>query len=117
MPTPPGLAAAELATQMLPHNTLAWQNYAVALNGLSRFEEALAAYDRSLTLDSTNAATYNNRGNALLNLGRFEEALAVCDRALTLNPPTPPSTTTGGTRFSTWAGSRKRWPPMTGPHL
>jgi tetratricopeptide (TPR) repeat protein len=85
VPAAPGLAAAKLATQMLPGRPSPWQHYAAALASLGRFEEALAAYDQALTLDPDDATVQNNRGTALASLGRFEEALAAYDQAVTLD--------------------------------
>ena len=48
--------------------------------------EALAAYDRVVSLDATIAAAHNNRGLVLEQLGRPAEALASYDRAIALAP-------------------------------
>ena len=53
---------------------------------LKRFEEALASYDRALTLRRDYLEALVNRGIALHHLKRFDEALASYDRALTLRP-------------------------------
>lgn len=56
------------------------------LQDAGRNEEALAAYDRALQLDSTSVAAYSNRGNVLGELGRTEEALNAQERAIQLDP-------------------------------
>lgn len=48
--------------------------------------EAVALYDRALTVRPDSFEAHNNRGTALRELNRFEEALASYDRALTLKP-------------------------------
>ena len=53
---------------------------------LKRHDEALASYDRALTLRPDYAEAHYNRGNALEELKRHDEALASYDRALTLRP-------------------------------
>jgi tetratricopeptide (TPR) repeat protein len=53
---------------------------------LRRHSEALASYDRALSLRSDNAEPHNNRGNVLRGLKRFDEALASYDKALALKP-------------------------------
>ena len=53
---------------------------------LKRLEEALASYDRALTVRPDYAEALYNRGNTLHELKRFEEALASYDRALTVRP-------------------------------
>ena len=59
---------------------------AITLHELKRFEEALASYDRALTVRPDFAEALSNRGNTLHELKRFEEALASYDRALTVRP-------------------------------
>jgi Tfp pilus assembly protein PilF len=56
------------------------------LQELKRFDEALASYDRALTLRPNDARTLNNRGNTLKALKRLDEALTSYDRALSLRP-------------------------------
>jgi tetratricopeptide (TPR) repeat protein len=53
---------------------------------LTRFAEALEAYDFGLQLAPDNAIGHVNRGTALLELGRPEDARACCARALALDP-------------------------------
>jgi protein O-GlcNAc transferase len=59
------------------------------LKELKRFEEALASYDRALTVRPDYAEALFNRGGTLHELKRFEEALASYDRALAANEDTP----------------------------
>jgi tetratricopeptide (TPR) repeat protein len=42
-----------------------------ALNRLGRYEDALAAYDQAIRLDSSIVIPHNGRGNALHGLGRW----------------------------------------------
>ena len=58
----------------------------VTLHELRRFDEALASYDRALTLQPNEADVLNNRGLALDKLKRHDEALASCSRAIGLRP-------------------------------
>jgi tetratricopeptide (TPR) repeat protein len=51
-----------------------------------KYQEALAAYNLSLELDSDDPATLCNRGTTYGELGRHEEALADYNRSLELNP-------------------------------
>jgi tetratricopeptide (TPR) repeat protein len=84
--TAAGLAAAQLATEMLADNAGAWHLYAVALDNMSRYDEALAAYNRALDIDPDNASMVNNRVMTLREMGRLDEALAANDLALELSP-------------------------------
>ena len=57
--------------------------------GEDEAEEALAAYDAALAINSDLFEAHHNRGNALANLGRHAEALAAYDAALALSPDDP----------------------------
>jgi tetratricopeptide (TPR) repeat protein len=48
---------------------------------LERYEEALAAYDRSLELDPDDATAHNARGRVLWDLERYEDAYGAFDRS------------------------------------
>ena len=54
------------------------------LQELGRTEEALASYDKAISLNPNSAETYSNRGVVLQELGRTEEALASYDKAISL---------------------------------
>ena len=47
-------------------------NHATVLLELKRFDEALAGFDRLLSLDPNSAVAWNNRGNTLAAMGRLE---------------------------------------------
>lgn len=57
-----------------------------ALNGLGRWELALAGYDRAVELKPDYANAYCNRGTVLERLRRWEDAVSSYDRTLALNP-------------------------------
>ena len=63
-----------------------WGNKGVSLNSLSRYEEAIQCFDKSLELDPRFGAAWNNKGNSLGSLGRHEEAIHCYDKALELDP-------------------------------
>src|SRR6266702_724621 len=65
-----------------------WLKEGDNLHALKRYEEALAAYEQAIRLDSNNAYAYINKGIILRNLKRYEEALAAYDLAIHLNPNT-----------------------------
>ena len=62
---------------------------AITLHELKRYDEALASYDRALSLRPDYAEALNNRGNALQELKRLDEALASYDRALSCGRTMP----------------------------
>lgn len=63
-----------------------WDGQGCALCEAERFQEAIAAFDQSIALDSNYYKAWNNRGNALCGLKRYAEALASYDRAIALRP-------------------------------
>jgi tetratricopeptide (TPR) repeat protein len=72
-------------TARQPGHAEAWYNQGVALAGLNRHREAVAAFDRTLGL-RPNAAAWTNRGVSLKALDRTEEALESFGQALALEP-------------------------------
>jgi predicted O-linked N-acetylglucosamine transferase (SPINDLY family) len=81
-----GLGAADQSIQLKPDYAEGWSNRGNALQGLRRYEEALASHERALELKPDYAEAWGNRGNDLQNLRRYEEALASHERALELKP-------------------------------
>jgi tetratricopeptide (TPR) repeat protein len=76
--------AVDLIGRAIAHNqrsALYYSNHGLALAGLQRFEEAIASYDRALSLRPGGEALFN-RGVALQVLGRFAQALESYDRLL-----------------------------------
>lgn len=72
-----------------PHGYAAWNELGNALAAVdlhARSDEALACYQRAITLTPNSAETFYNRGVLLASLGRNGEALASYDRALALRP-------------------------------
>lgn len=64
----------------------AWKGKGDALMRLSRYEGALAAYDRALQLKPEQRQNLNNIGKILYQLGRLPEALATHETAIELDP-------------------------------
>lgn len=61
-----------------------WLEYSQQLSNTIRYTEALAACERSLALDDTNAETWYVRGTCRATLGQYEPALQDFEHALTL---------------------------------
>lgn len=78
-PTPQPVTGSDL-------DAMQWDNKGVSLDNLGHHAEAVACYDRALTLNSRLEQAWSNKGAALVRLERHEEAIACFDRALALNP-------------------------------
>ena len=65
---------------------MAWYNKGNALGRLSKHQEAIACYDRSLEINPGDAETWYNKGNTLVRLSKHQEAMACYDKTLELNP-------------------------------
>ncbi|MGH6800374.1 MAG: tetratricopeptide repeat protein, partial [Methylocella sp.] len=65
----------------------------IALQGLGRPQDALAAYDAALALDPSYYEVSCNRGNILHELGQLEDALAACAYTLKIRPGFLPALT------------------------
>lgn len=64
--------------------------YAYMLWQQDRIDECIAAYERSLSLDKTNATAMNGLGFVLTSLGRdLTRALTLCQRSLEASPENP----------------------------
>ncbi|MGD1851828.1 MAG: tetratricopeptide repeat protein, partial [Cyanophyceae cyanobacterium] len=63
-----------------------WYARGNALDELGRYEEAIAAYERTLEADPKFYAAWGNRGYCLDRLGRYRGAIASFDQALRLKP-------------------------------
>lgn len=69
----------------IPHESLAWNNLALALVGLGRHDQAAAALRHSLDLDAAQPATWTSFATALLQSGHTDEAEAACVQAIALD--------------------------------
>lgn len=63
-----------------------WDGQGCAFCEAERFEDAIAAFDQAIALDSHFCRAWNNRGNALCGLKRYSDALAAYEKAIALQP-------------------------------
>lgn len=75
-----------LALGGVRRNQEIYRNLGLARLHLGENREAVAAYNRLLTLKPDDAEAYNNRGLAKVHLGRYEEAIADFKHTLELSP-------------------------------
>ena len=71
---------------MRPDYAEALYNRGNTLHELKRFEEALASYDRALTVRPDYAQAQNKLGMTLVELGHLSEARAALEQAVELAP-------------------------------
>ena len=64
----------------------AWLGHGNVFADLKRYDEALAAYDRALSIKPDLAEAWLGRGKVFADLRRYDEGFAAFDRALSLKP-------------------------------
>ncbi|MCU0532859.1 MAG: tetratricopeptide repeat protein [Hydrococcus sp. Prado102] len=78
------LESCKTATIIEPKAIYAWNCQGEALHNLKRYDEAIAAFDKGMALDSHNPVFSINKTESLLKLGNINEALDAIDRAIEL---------------------------------
>jgi predicted O-linked N-acetylglucosamine transferase (SPINDLY family) len=76
----------EAALKLDNRSADAHSNHGNALSALGMHGQALASYDRAITLKRDHVNALANRGLALVRLGKYREALASCEAALAIAP-------------------------------
>jgi tetratricopeptide (TPR) repeat protein len=74
------------AAQVTAKNYVAFSNHGQALFKQGRIDEAIAEYEKAITLDSTLDAARLGLGEALVQKGRFDDAIAQFAKVLELDP-------------------------------
>lgn len=64
-----------------------WYNKGFVEDMTGNYADAVAFYDKSLSMDPYNVAVWFNRGSCLASLDRHSEAVASYDQALAIIPP------------------------------
>ena len=63
-----------------------WNDRGNTLMFLRKYEDAVTAYDRAISLNPTNYQAWYGKGTALAKLGNVDDALQAYDQVLTLHP-------------------------------
>jgi tetratricopeptide (TPR) repeat protein len=82
-------AAADIYNLILvefPDHAEAYNHRGIALQEMKRYNDALADYERAITVRPSYADAHLNRGNVLLALRRFDEALASYNSLIDFEP-------------------------------
>jgi tetratricopeptide (TPR) repeat protein len=64
----------------------AWSWRGNSLHNLGKYEEAIASYERAISIKPDREEVWSWRGNSLHNLGKYEEAIASYERAISIKP-------------------------------
>jgi predicted O-linked N-acetylglucosamine transferase (SPINDLY family) len=80
------LPVLQTAARLLPDDAQAHSNLGAALRLAGRLDEARAAFQRSLAINSGSAAVHSNMGNVLASMGRIDECLKSLRQALLIDP-------------------------------
>jgi len=72
-------------TELAPDSARAFSNLGAAYHQMDRFEDALAAYRKSIAIEPTTGA-YSNAGTTEFFLGRYADASRDFERAVALTP-------------------------------
>jgi tetratricopeptide (TPR) repeat protein len=76
----------DLIVSRFPGYAQAHNSRGLALQGLKRYNEALASYEKAIDLEPKYADAHLNRGNVFLVLRRFDKALEGYDRLIAFQP-------------------------------
>ncbi|HWQ63145.1 MAG TPA: tetratricopeptide repeat protein [Methanospirillum sp.] len=66
-------------------NSPGWNAYAISLNDLKKYDEALKAVEQAISIDKV-PEYYYNKGAILRNMNQTEEAIKAYDEAIALDP-------------------------------
>ena len=75
----------------------AWNNQAIALANLGKYQESIACCDKVIEIDAENMGAWYNKGLSLENLGQLIEALECFERAIEF----------GSTFYHAWDGKAR----------
>jgi superkiller protein 3 len=84
--SPDAALIADQAASKFPDSAEIWFAKGLTLQNQSRFEDALAAYDRALALSDFHARALNNRVLILLRQKRYQQALEEAEKLVTQIP-------------------------------
>ena len=73
-------------TDKFPRSLNLWNLLGTALTHQCQFEEAIASFDKALSIKPDHVGTHNNLGALFQAQGRFEEAIAAFSKVLSLKP-------------------------------
>ena len=72
--------------KQFPNSANLYNIIGAANKGLGKLDEAIKAYNKTLTIKPDYADAYNNMGNTLKEQGKLNEAIEAFSKALTIKP-------------------------------
>jgi tetratricopeptide (TPR) repeat protein len=80
------VATADAGLAKYPKDAMLWNNRGWALQNLGKSQEALAAYDKAVSIDGNYTNALINKGNILSQMGKYSEAVAAYTQANETDP-------------------------------
>jgi tetratricopeptide (TPR) repeat protein len=80
------VATVDAGLAVYPKDAMLWNNRGYALYRLGKTQDALTAYDKSISFDGNYTNALLNRGNLLSEMGRYSEAAATFIQANETDP-------------------------------
>ena len=77
---------AEVLTEQYPEAPVVWNILGASRAQIGKFDEAIEAYKKTISLKPDYAQAYNNIGNALQGQGKLDEAIEVYKKCILLKP-------------------------------
>ncbi|NER28297.1 MAG: tetratricopeptide repeat protein, partial [Symploca sp. SIO1C4] len=71
---------------MTEQNYYSWREQGDRLRSLSRYEEAIACYQKALEIQPDDSYAWYWQGNLLSDLERYEQAIASYEKVLEIKP-------------------------------
>ena len=77
---------AQILTKQDANNLTLWNLMGASASQIGKFEEAVFAFQKAISINPKNSEAYNNMGIALKEQGKLEEAIQAYKKALAIKP-------------------------------
>ena len=89
----------QILTKQYPDSFILWNIFGVSAAQLNKFEKAIDAFKKSISLKPDYAEAYNNLGNVLKDQGKLDEAINAYKNSISINPNRAETYSNRGTIF------------------
>ncbi|MCI0482411.1 MAG: tetratricopeptide repeat protein, partial [Candidatus Dadabacteria bacterium] len=83
------LSCAEHGIELVPESSQMWYMKSVSLERLGRYDEAIAGYEHTLTLDPEHVFTLDNLGNLYVAAGKIVKAFECYEKSMAIDDKNP----------------------------